>query len=465
MTEQILSLILGENEELIKPQEVPLQYYLDNHMDKTKHETIRNSVLNATRNFNNKVKAFYRHIIKGSDSRMSIGFYSYRIEFQDRGAGHVHGVLWVDWDAFEKNEANIEDFADKNEKEIGDGVQKLRTAFKKFKDEKTLSVEEYEKVVKFVDTFISCSTNPKTVESMLHRIKLKKNIDPPSLTDSDRNCDDDNMEDKPKKKVQTKKKSKGKKKENTLHVPNEDQTKMSEKDKLKNKKKKVAEHITQKIVSQVQVHHHTKSCKKYGTNCRFSFPKFPTKETILAIPVDQLLKYIEDEEWEPKDDDQDNMKVLKELFDNLKHLNEDERKDVINHYKDIQKRVKEVLNDEMKNPDEIDKLHKLDDIHKILEKAEVTWEEYKRALSISFSGGYKIVHKRAPKDVMVNNYNPEFIYAWNGNSDLQMCPDYYSVISYIADYVSKDDSATMEHLKEAAKQMGKESLRNKFKEV
>merc|ERR1711874_463284 len=116
---------------------------------------------------------FYRHIVKGSSNRMSIGFYNYRIEFQDRGAGHVHGVLWVDFDAFEKNESNIEDFADKNEEEIGAGVKKLRSAFKKFKDDEVLSVEEYEKVTKFVDTFISCSTDPKIVQTKLYRIKRK----------------------------------------------------------------------------------------------------------------------------------------------------------------------------------------------------------------------------------------------------------------------------------------------------
>merc|ERR1711874_328403 len=152
---------------------VTLQEYLKKYMLESTHETIRKSVLNATRNFNHRVKAFYRHVVKGSSNRMSIGFYNYRIEFQDRGAGHVHGVLWVDFDAFENNESNIEDFADKNEEEIGAGVKKLRSAFKKFKDDEVLSVEEYEKVTKFVDTFISCSTDPEIVQTKLYRIKRK----------------------------------------------------------------------------------------------------------------------------------------------------------------------------------------------------------------------------------------------------------------------------------------------------
>ena len=488
---------------LLKPQQVPLQYYLDKHMDKSKHEAIRKSVLNATRNFNHKVKAFYRDIIKAKDNKMSIGFYSYRIEFQDRGAGHVHGVLWVDWDAFEENESNIHDFADENEEEIGNGVKKLRTAFKKFKDDEALSIGEYKKIVKFNDIFISCSTNATVVENMLHRIKLRKNIksdestdndssehkseergendksepkseerdddqnnsmaEPPSWTGAE---DDDNNEPvKPKQKIFRKTRNSPKEK---LKRKEKTQTQESRKDKLKrklkSKKEKVAQHITEKIVSKVQIHHHTKSCRKYGTICRFSFPKFPTTETILAIPVDKLSKYFEDEEWTTMNDDQGNMKVLKELFSSLKNLDEDERKGVINVYKETLKRVKEVMNEEMKNSENWEKIVNSDEnpLDKILQMAETTWEEYRKALSISFSGGYKIIHKRTPKDVMVNNYNPEFLYAWNGNSDIQMTPDYYSVISYIANYVSKDDSSTMEHLKEASKQMGKETLRNKL---
>ena len=458
-------------------------------MDKTKHEAIRKSVLNATRNFNHKVKAFYRHIIKGKDNKMCIAFYSYRIEFQDRGAGHVHGVLWIDWDAFEENESNIHDFADENEEESGTGVKKLRTAFKKFKDEEALSVGEYEKIVKFNDMFISCSTDATVIENMLHRIKLRKNVKPdetnsnesepksekrddgknniiedqPSWTGSE---DEDSEPVKPKQKVFSKKRN-----SSTEKVKRKDkiQTKESKKDslqrKLKCKKEKVAQHIVEKIVSKVQIHHHTKSCKKYGTICRYNFPKFPTTETILAIPVDKLLKYIEDEEWTTISDDQENMKVLKELFSTLKNLDEDERKNVLNVYKETLKNVRDVMNEEMKNPESWEKLvnsEEEDPIHKILQMAGTTWEEYRKALSISFSGGYKIIHKRTPKDNMVNNFNPEFLYAWNGNSDLQMTPDYYSVISYIANYVSKDDSSTMEHLKEAAKQMGKETLRNKL---
>jgi hypothetical protein len=31
---------------------------------------------------------------------MSIKYYSYKVEFAMRGAGHIHGVMWVDWETF-----------------------------------------------------------------------------------------------------------------------------------------------------------------------------------------------------------------------------------------------------------------------------------------------------------------------------------------------------------------------------
>ena len=86
---------------------------------------------------------------------------------------------------------------------------------------------------------------------------------------------------------------------------------------------------------------------------------------------------------------------------------------------------------------------------------------YEEALSVSTSG-YKMIHKRDIDEIFVNNYNPEWITNWNANMDLQLCLDYYAVISYISDYYSKDDSGTMSHIKDALKQAGNETLQTKL---
>ena len=88
-------------------------------------------------------------------------------------------------------------------------------------------------------------------------------------------------------------------------------------------------------------------------------------------------------------------------------------------------------------------------------------ELYHESLEVS-QIGYKILHKRDVAEICVNNYNPEWIINWNGNMDLQLCLDYYAVITYISDYYSKDDSGTLQYIKEALKQSGDESLKSKL---
>ena len=62
----------------------------------------------------------------------------------------------------------------------------------------------------------------------------------------------------------------------------------------------------------------------------------------------------------------------------------------------------------------------------------------------------------------MNSYNPNWSLAWNANLDLQICLDYHAIITYITDYYSKDDTGTLQYLKEASKQFGRESLREKL---
>ena len=66
--------------------------------------------------------------------------------------------------------------------------------------------------------------------------------------------------------------------------------------------------------------------------------------------------------------------------------------------------------------------------------------KYEYAISIS-QVGYKMIHERDVDEIYVNNYNPEWIQSWNANMDLQICLDFFAIVTYISDYYSKDDSA------------------------
>ena len=83
-------------------------------------------------------------------------------------------------------------------------------------------------------------------------------------------------------------------------------------------------------------------------------------------------------------------------------------------------------------------------------------------LFLCLKNGYRVVHKRDIDELFVNNYNPEWLLNWNGNMDLQLCLDFFAIVTYISDYYSKDDSGTMRYIKEALKAVGNESLKAKL---
>ena len=69
--------------------------YLDEFLrqNQNKHEFIRKNILTATRNFDHRVKNFMKIIVMNKFNEMHIEYYNYRVEFQMRGAGHIHGAL------------------------------------------------------------------------------------------------------------------------------------------------------------------------------------------------------------------------------------------------------------------------------------------------------------------------------------------------------------------------------------
>ena len=47
--------------------------------------------------FDNRVKKFYKHILKSPHSPFGkLVNYFYRVEFQHRGSPHIHGLLWIE---------------------------------------------------------------------------------------------------------------------------------------------------------------------------------------------------------------------------------------------------------------------------------------------------------------------------------------------------------------------------------
>ena len=107
-----------------------------------KHEMIRENVLLATRNFHHRVETFRREIIFGRNNPMKVRHISYRVEFQGRGAGHIHGVLWLDM-----KELKVKDVPN----------EWLVQAFEKLRYSQALEEEEVISLERFTDAFITCT--------------------------------------------------------------------------------------------------------------------------------------------------------------------------------------------------------------------------------------------------------------------------------------------------------------------
>ena len=90
-------------------------------------------------------------------------------------------------------------------------------------------------------------------------------------------------------------------------------------------------------------------------------------------------------------------------------------------------------------------------IDELLKIAGTTDTEYKHAIECSVKQGHMILLERDIDEGYINAFNPEWLEAWGGNIDLQPCLDYFAVITYVTDYLTKDDSGVTAILREVTK--------------
>ena len=155
---------------------------------------------------------------------------------------------------------------------------------------------------------------------------------------------------------------------------------------------------------------------------RFKFPRYPSCRTILAKPHDEndITSY---EKYEV---------LLAKVQFVLK--NQDVMDEILSEIplSDDTTMERYICNREKR-------------VKKLLGKAGVTLKEYEEALAHN-KAGYTLVLARCVSEVQTNNYNVEWIRAWQGNIDLQVSLDYFAVITYISEYLCKGDTGLMKKL-------------------
>ena len=202
------------------------------------------------------------------------------------------------------------------------------------------------------------------------------------------------------------------------------------------------------LVKEVNTHHHTKSCKKYGEFCRYDFPRFFSEKTIISNPLPDTTQKEKDEKEVKLKKREKILKAVKMGYKKLEdQLKDKEGEHEVRNYDDATglflTKVCE-LNPKEIDPDKYAFLD-LSDEEKV---ADAALEIYYEALSIS-EAGRNVLLKRKISERFTNNYNPLFQSVWQANTDIQLCLDTHAVISYISDYVTKSDQGLTSHLEAA----------------
>ena len=103
-------------------------------------------------------------------------------------------------------------------------------------------------------------------------------------------------------------------------------------------------------------------------------------------------------------------------------------------------------------------------IEQLLNNAKVPVRHYEKALEISTKGN-AIVLKHEPKECKINNYNPNFMLAWQANMDIQYVLNAYACVMYVASYMLKSERAMGELLRNVAKKNRTDEMKLQLRKV
>ena len=358
-----------------------------------KNRIISENVVQSTIHFQKRIDKIFSlmkyDFFKGDKESYHVSSYFYRIEFQQRGAPHVHSLLWL---KNQKDEDAPNIWIDQQEDENNDDGSEAQENDKIVYDE--LKVREVEKLADFL---ISTSSEDMFCD--------KHNF----LTEAHDCADCALLKDKVDKFQSHNHTFTCAKKNKTISIKaNEGHGRMDN-------------HTQGPELSNISI-------------CRFRFPKFPLDETKLVFGM-------------PKDTEEDVIKERKKDLNKIvnylirqthveKNLNDSDT------WKTLEKMtfwefLFEVgmfsVNKKLEDCTEKEKKHaKL---------------RYLNAIAVSVQGTAIVVLKRKVKDIFINGYNKTIMKLQKSNHDIQICIDQYSCAQYVCGYLTKNESGISKLLK------------------
>ena len=383
----------------------------------TKHEFIRKHTHTATRNFDKRVKTFIKTIVMNTFSPLKCQEYSYRVEFQMRGAAHIHGILWVDIDQIIK-----EDKAGGSKK-----LEILGEALQTMYDDKMPSDEEKDALEYYIDKFVTCTLkNPETRDIAMdvqihHHTKTCQSRGPecrfyfpqfPSLR---------TMISVP-----------------TRLVCPEDENKkkeLHEKIKLVLRKVQVVLENQELMDEANQIYRHEIDELILYRDYSLRSKKI-LEDNIFVSQIQEGTKkvYVDYAKHDPNGEGDSSLEETEKfLIENLKlfqsQYGEMAREQESELYSWEKKRLLFVL-----KKAELEKLFKIDTGES--DADDILLGNYHHFLSFSMKG-FSMVLKRDVDEVFVNKFNPEWLNVWGANLDFSPVFDFYGIITYVADYYMK----------------------------
>ena len=161
--------------------------------------------------------------------------------------------------------------------------------------------------------------------------------------------------------------------------------------------------VDKDIYDQVKLyktHQHSKSCRIYKSkSCSYSFVRFFTDRTIVAVLLDQSVDILEESK-------------------------------ILTKRNNILLKVKQYI-DEFLDPGKASYADNLT-VNEALKFLNVVEVDYYDALSLSPTSVHEIHLRRSPNSCFINNYNPITLKAWRANMNLQPVFNYYKAVSYMS---------------------------------
>ena len=174
-----------------------------------------------------------------------------------------------------------------------------------------------------------------------------------------------------------------------------------------------------RLVTSVQNHHHTKTCrKKKGTTCRFYCPWPPSEKTIIS------------------------------------RSNVDK--------KDL-KRAQSIVNKVVAVIETVGDISTIT-FSELLEKADVSRDEYYGAIQ-AFRRKTTVIYKRKPSESTISPYNTIILDCLKANMNIQFVVSIYGVLAYLTSYLCKPEHSMSESMKAAANEASSCGVKEKLRAI